>query len=192
MNKSERMNGIVLLLKERGRMTAPELSRCFEVSERTIYRDIDALSQLKIPIIAYEGLGGGYEIDDSYFMPSIRLTQEEVKVLLMVLKMGESAKMPSLKGTYASLRSKILNSLDHKRCASVDDLMTRIQFFMSRIEPTDYKTGVFHTLLDALETNKRLMIKYYTPKADLYNDRVVSLNALFLKKVAGMLEVIAI
>ena len=138
-----------------------------------------ALSQLKIPIIAYEGLGGGYEIDDNYFMPSIRLTQDEVTVLLMVLKMGESAKMPSLMGTYASLRSKLLNSLDHKRCASVDDLMTRIQFFMSRIEPTAYKSGVFLTLLDALERNKRVKIKYYTPKANLYNDREASLNSLF-------------
>ena len=41
-------------------MTANELASYFEVSERTIFRDIDALSQLRIPIVAYEGVDGGY------------------------------------------------------------------------------------------------------------------------------------
>jgi predicted DNA-binding transcriptional regulator YafY len=62
MKKVERQNGIVHLLRIRRKMTANELASYFEVSERTIYRDIDALSQLQVPIIAYEGLGGGYEI----------------------------------------------------------------------------------------------------------------------------------
>lgn len=50
-------------------MTAKELADFFEVSERTIYRDIDALAQLKVPIISFEGYEGGYRIQDNYFIP---------------------------------------------------------------------------------------------------------------------------
>lgn len=60
MKKTERQIGIVHLLRIRRKMNANELASYFEVSERTIYRDIDALSQLRVPIVAYEGLGVGY------------------------------------------------------------------------------------------------------------------------------------
>lgn len=60
MKKTERQIGIVHLLRILRKMNANELASYFEVSERTIYRDIDALSQLRVPIVAYEGLGVGY------------------------------------------------------------------------------------------------------------------------------------
>ncbi len=61
-------------------MTAKELADFFEVSERTIYRDIDALAQLKVPIISFEGYEGGYRIQDNYFIPSLRLEEKRDSV----------------------------------------------------------------------------------------------------------------
>lgn len=58
MKKTERLNGIVYALKDRGKLTASELSELFEVSLRTIYRDIDALSQLKVLLSPRRGSRG--------------------------------------------------------------------------------------------------------------------------------------
>ena len=53
MKKIERMNAIIYILKEKGRVSAKEMAALLEVSDRTVYRDIDALSQIKIPIITF-------------------------------------------------------------------------------------------------------------------------------------------
>ncbi len=62
MKKTERLNGIVYALKDRGKLTASELSELFEVSLRTIYRDIDALSQLKVLLSPTKGFTGAMKL----------------------------------------------------------------------------------------------------------------------------------
>ncbi len=181
MKKSERLNGVVLLLKDRKRMTAQELALYFEVSERTIYRDIDALSQLKVPIIAFEGLGGGYEISPAYFMPTIQLTRDESIILLMVLKMGSEIKMPNLSKRYDLIKSKIINSLDAAHYNEVDSLLNKIHFYISKIEPSVYSDDVMMTLLNAIQRNKRINITYYAPMTHSDTERIVSIDQLFFE-----------
>ena len=60
--RADRLLSILILLKTRGRMTARDLSRELEVSERTIYRDMDALSGARFPIYAEKGKEGGYAL----------------------------------------------------------------------------------------------------------------------------------
>lgn len=73
-----------MLLQARGRMTAPKLARELEVSERTIYRDIDALSAAGAPIYGEAGPGGGYALLDSYRTNLTGLTEGEVRALFML------------------------------------------------------------------------------------------------------------
>lgn len=61
-----RLFRIVYYLLENGKATAPELAQKFEVSIRTIYRDIDAISSAGIPIYATQGKGGGISILNDY------------------------------------------------------------------------------------------------------------------------------
>ncbi|MDZ7542646.1 HTH domain-containing protein, partial [Clostridium perfringens] len=60
MQKIERIMAIILALKKNKKMIAKELADTFEVDIRTIYRDIQALSEMNIPIISYTGSEGGY------------------------------------------------------------------------------------------------------------------------------------
>ena len=85
MNKFDRLIGIICVIKQNKRITAKKIAEIFEVSERTIYRDIDVLSQLKVPVISHEGFNGGYEIDESYFMPSIAIKDNEILYLLIYM-----------------------------------------------------------------------------------------------------------
>jgi predicted DNA-binding transcriptional regulator YafY len=81
--RADRLISIIMLLKAYGRMTAQQMADELEVSERTIYRDIDALSISGVPIYADCGPGGGYDLLDSYRADLIGLTEQEIRALLM-------------------------------------------------------------------------------------------------------------
>ncbi|MFM9329906.1 helix-turn-helix transcriptional regulator [Paenibacillus mesotrionivorans] len=179
MKKTERQNGIVHLLRVRKKMTAHELARYFEVSERTIYRDIDALSQLQVPIIAYEGLGGGYEISPSYFMPSIKLSEQEALMLLMVLKAGEELHIPNLATDYNLLSSKVMNALSDEERQQAAQVMSHIEFNIIRIMPKGYIEDVLKPILEAFGRSCDLRMGYYHPERDETEHRQVSPIRLF-------------
>jgi predicted DNA-binding transcriptional regulator YafY len=73
-----------MLLQARGQMTARELAQELEVSERTIYRDIDALSIAGVPVYGVPGAGGGYALVDRYRTNLTGLTEGEVRALFML------------------------------------------------------------------------------------------------------------
>jgi predicted DNA-binding transcriptional regulator YafY len=73
-----------MLLQARGRMTAGELAEELEVSERTIYRDIDALSAAGVPVYGEAGREGGYALLDPYRTSLTGLTAGEVRALFML------------------------------------------------------------------------------------------------------------
>ena len=82
--RADRLLSILMLLQARGRMTAQELAEDLEVSVRTIYRDIDALSVAGIPIYTERGPGGGCALLDSYRTTLTGLTRHEVRALFML------------------------------------------------------------------------------------------------------------
>jgi predicted DNA-binding transcriptional regulator YafY len=107
--RAARLLSILILLQTRGRLTARRLARELEVSERTIYRDLDALSGAGVPVYAERGPGGGCALLESYRTNLTGLTEGEVRALFMLsipaplsdLGMGEELKAALLKLTAA-------------------------------------------------------------------------------------------
>jgi predicted DNA-binding transcriptional regulator YafY len=81
MNRTDRLLAIVLELQARGQARAEDLARTFEVSKRTIYRDITALSEAKVPIVASPGTG--YRLMEGYFLPPLSFTPDEAAILVL-------------------------------------------------------------------------------------------------------------
>lgn len=84
--QESRLFRIVYHLVNKGISTAPELAEKFEVSVRTIYRDIDALSSAGIPIYAMQGKGGGIAIADDFVLDKSLLSAKEKEQVLMALQ----------------------------------------------------------------------------------------------------------
>jgi predicted DNA-binding transcriptional regulator YafY len=76
--KAQRLLAITMLLLGRDSVSAPELARRFEVSVRTIYRDVEALCEAGIPIVAYPGAGGGYGIMRDFKIDRSLLSPAEI------------------------------------------------------------------------------------------------------------------
>ena len=81
-----RLFKIVYHLLDKGRATAPELAEKFEVSVRTIYRDLDAISAAEIPIYTVQGKGGGIFILPEFVLEKSLLTPQEKEQILMALQ----------------------------------------------------------------------------------------------------------
>lgn len=81
MNKTDRMLAIVLELQRKGVVRAEDLASVFETSVRTIYRDIQALSEAGVPVVG--ATGQGYSLVKGYFLPPVSFTAEEAVTLLI-------------------------------------------------------------------------------------------------------------
>lgn len=84
--QESRLFKIIYYLLERGKATAPELAERFEVSVRTIYRDIDALSAAGIPVYATQGKGGGVSLLEGYVMDKTVISGEEQQQIITALQ----------------------------------------------------------------------------------------------------------
>lgn len=85
MQKS-RLFKIIYYLMENGKSTAPELAEKLEVSIRTIYRDIDIISSVGVPIYVTTGRNGGIQIDDSFVLDRLILSDKEKEDIITALK----------------------------------------------------------------------------------------------------------
>jgi predicted DNA-binding transcriptional regulator YafY len=81
--RADRLLSILLLLQSKGRMTAQSLARRLEVSERTILRDMDALSGAGVPVLAERGARGGWRLMDGYQTKLTGLTSTEIQTLFL-------------------------------------------------------------------------------------------------------------
>jgi predicted DNA-binding transcriptional regulator YafY len=85
MNRLDRALGILLLLRGGKTLSATELSRRFEVSTRTVYRDVEMLAAVGVPIYAEIGRTGGFRLVEGYFLPPVMFSVGEAVSLLLGL-----------------------------------------------------------------------------------------------------------
>lgn len=108
--KIERLIGIVMILLQRDKVTAPELAERFEVSRRTISRDIEQICKAGIPLITAQGCGGGISIAEGYRVSKTLFTEPELQAILTGLKGMDSVSQTSC---FTSLVEKLSSKTNH-------------------------------------------------------------------------------
>lgn len=124
MNRVDRLTAILMLLQDQPR-TSEEIAQHFEVSRRTILRDIQALSEMGVPIIAREGAGGGYSLPEDYWLAPLPLTSHEAFLLLLALSTVSRHKEIPFIEAYRSLIAK-LRALIPDMLPGLDEMLAKV------------------------------------------------------------------
>ena len=157
--RASRLVSLLLLLQNRGRLTAAELARELEVSERTIHRDVEALSEAGVPIYAERGPHGGVQLVDGYRTRLTGMTAEEAEALFLSGLPGPAAEL-GLGTVMTAAQLKVLAALPGELRARASRLVER--FYLDA-------TGWFHdnepvphlsTLAEAVWEMRPLTIDY--------------------------------
>ena len=113
--RAARLLQILLLLQNRGRQTSIQLARELEVAPRTILRDVDAMTEAGLPIIVYQGSGGGIELGFSYRTRLTGLARDEAAALGLILA-AENPMVSALglENAAKRARAKLIESLPDK------------------------------------------------------------------------------
>lgn len=155
--KLDRMIGILALLLMRDSVSAPELADRFEVSRRTILRDMDALCRAGIPVAARQGAGGGFSIMEGYRLERTMLTSPDMRAILAGLR-----SLDSVSGTrrYAQLMEK-LSPGSSGLVPGSDHVLIDLAGW-SR-EPLSEKIALLET---AIEAGRAARFRYYAPNGE--------------------------
>jgi predicted DNA-binding transcriptional regulator YafY len=120
VNRIDRLFAITTQLQSRGRVRAQDLAAHFEVSLRTIYRDVAALSESGVPIVSLPGQG--YALADGYFLPPLRLSTPEASALVLGARLLASSASPTLAAAARDAEAKIISLLGHESRRYLDEI----------------------------------------------------------------------
>ena len=155
--KIDRLIGILSILLQKEITTAPELADHFEVSRRTINRDIEALCKAGIPIQTSQGAGGGISIMNGYRMDRTLLTSRDMQMILAGLR-----SLDSVSGSryYGQLMEKIQAGSSEFVNGRDSILIDLSSWYRDTLPP---KIGLIQ---DAIELRRRIRFDYYSPGGD--------------------------
>ncbi len=164
--RASRLLSILILLQLRPQITAPALAREFEVSVRTILRDIDELSAAGVPVYAERGRGGGFKLREGSFATRLNgLLGDEAQALPLLGLPGAASEL-GLGGASQRLRLKLQSALPGESAALAGRLQARLH-----VDPMDWYQGgepAAHlpTLAQAVLECRRVELDYLSWKGE--------------------------
>lgn len=159
--RADRLISLLLILQNRGKLTAQRLADLLETSERTIYRDVDSLSAAGVPIYAEKGPGGGIALLESYRTTLTGLTTEEARALFMLTVPAPLEQL----GLSQDLNSALLKlSASLPPSHQLAEERTRQRFFLDAVPWSDQAEPApfLHLVQQALWQDQSLRLIYRT------------------------------
>ncbi len=155
--KTDRLIGILSVLLQEEKTTAPALAERFEVSRRTINRDIETLCKAGIPIQTTQGTGGGISIMDGYRMDRTILTSKDMQMILTGLRSLDSV---SGSGYYSQLMEKIQAGSSDFISGKDSMLIDLSSWYRESLAPK------IEIIQDAIGDRRLLTFRYYAPSGE--------------------------
>ncbi|MGV9247413.1 helix-turn-helix transcriptional regulator [Streptomyces sp. NPDC003710] len=157
--KSDRLLSILLLLQTRGRVPARELADRLEVSVRTIYRDVEALSASGVPVYAERGRYGGIELLAGFRTDVTGLTADESRALFVLAAQGAHAAL-GLDAALGSALRKVMAALPVPHRPAAEATSRRILVDATRWKGGPQAAVDLDILHDAVFADRRLRLRY--------------------------------
>ncbi|GAB4452932.1 MAG: YafY family protein [Anaerolineae bacterium] len=160
MNRVDRLMAYLLLFQSRGLMRAQDFAGEFEISERTVYRDIQALCEVGVPIVAMPG--EGYRLMEGYYLPPISFSADEARSLYLAISMlvGLTPPGPTQQAATSALE-KIRAVLPEATLRQVEALQSVIRFYAFPRPSLTFDDKTFLTLHEAIQQRKIVRLHYH-------------------------------
>lgn len=175
MNRVDRLFGIVTLLQSRKYVSAERISEKFEISVRTVYRDIKAIGEAGIPV-SFEP-NKGYFIVPGYFTPPVSFTLDEANALLLSQSLIEGFGDRSIQATFDNALTKIkavLKQVDKEKIALLDQSI-KLQLPHRLNSAFDYLAEI----QQAITEQRQVRISYLSLKQELLERTVEPIGLVF-------------
>lgn len=171
MNKTDRLLAIVLELQRKGVVKAEELAARFETSVRTIYRDMQALSEANVPVVGEPGVG--YSLMEGYFLPPVSFTVEEAVSLLIGAHFVEQKFDPRYQEKARASRSKIEAVLPEQVRKEAANILANMRLLAADKDSPASKQEKqrIDVLRQALLDGKKVSFRYRRNRADAEGNR---------------------
>jgi predicted DNA-binding transcriptional regulator YafY len=153
-----------MLLLEHKTISAAELARTFEVSKRTIYRDIEIINEAGIPIITYPGINGGIGIMEAFKVDKRLFSESDLTTLIIGLS-GMHSVIDNNETKQAMAKLKALVPKDRQN--EIDELTNRIAIDLSSWQKDNIREGYIQTINLAIDERKILCFDYSDSKGDI-------------------------
>ncbi|MEU0943563.1 WYL domain-containing protein [Streptomyces canus] len=158
--RADRLLSLLLNIQSRGQMTARQLAAELEVSVRTVYRDLEALSAAGVPVVASGGPGGGCRLMEGWRSPLLGISAEEATALLAAASGSGPLERIALGNALAQARLKLLAALPAAGREQADTTASRFhidtQAWFKPPEPVPH----LPVLVDAVRQDRRLRLTH--------------------------------
>ncbi|MBF6234138.1 helix-turn-helix transcriptional regulator [Nocardia farcinica] len=164
--RASRLLRLLLLLQTRGRVSAPELAAELEVSVRTVYRDVEALSAAGVPVYSEPGRGGGVRLLDGFRTRLTGLTSAEADAVLLAGLPAAAADL-GLGAVLATAQLKMLAALPPELRGRATRIAERVHVDAPGWFHRPDETPTLATVADALWHDRRLDVRYGRPDREV-------------------------
>ncbi len=160
MNRIDRLTAILIQLQTKRVVKAEEIADRFEISLRTVYRDVKALMEAGVPIGSEAGKG--YFIVDGYHLPPVMFTQDEASAMMMAGKLVEKLTDQSVRKAFDMALTKIKSVLNEAEKDHLESLQNHIEVMMPRIS-LPANSGTFLTDIQRAVAAKQIIrLEYFS------------------------------
>lgn len=160
LKKLDRVTAILTQLQSKPLVRAQDLADKFEVSIRTIYRDVKTLENAGIPIVGEAG--SGYSLMDGYKLPPVMFTKEEVLSFITAEKLMQKFLHQSLGNHYQTAMEKVRSVLKYSDKDLIQNIEKQIDVFNYQPKTEDHIRNIIPIILESIADKKQLNVEYKT------------------------------
>ncbi|MGZ3926378.1 MAG: helix-turn-helix transcriptional regulator, partial [Mucilaginibacter sp.] len=178
MNRIDRISAILIQLQSRRVVKASDIADRFNISLRTVYRDIKTLEEAGIPLIGEAGVG--FSIMDGYRLPPVMFTRDEAAAFLTAEKLMEKLTDPLSDETYKSAMYKIRSVLRTAEKDFLENIDGHIEVMKSRrLAGSKYDLNPLQIILQAIAQRNVLAIHYFAAHNQQKSERSIEPVGVF-------------